>query len=300
MRLVLIIFLLPICLFANLSVQERYSNLVAANEHAEWKQLIIESEAILKDYAESPFAQEALFYLAVGSFKEGGYEWANHYFSEYLKQQATAKHFEEAIEYKFEIAQKFKEGTKKHILGTKLLPKWMPAKSDALTIYDEVITALPHHDLAAKALYSKAQLLTEDEDFRASIETYQTLIRRFPKNSLAADSYIGICQVYLAQSKAEYPDPDFLDLSEINLRKFRTNFPREERVSVAEGIFAQMQERYAQDLFETGRFFERTQKYSAALIYYTKILTSFPNTRTVTQSKQRLEIVKAKLAKQKK
>jgi tetratricopeptide (TPR) repeat protein len=60
------------------------------------------------------------------------------------------------------------------------MPKWIPALEDALSIYDEVIMALPHHELGAKALYGKARLLFKDEDYKASIETYQALIRRFP------------------------------------------------------------------------------------------------------------------------
>lgn len=298
-RLLFIILFSPLFLLAKsnplIPIQQRYSTLLSANEKGQWKQVVTEAEAILSEYEESPFGQEAMFYLGVGHFKQGKYDWANRYFSEYLKHQAAPKHFEEVIEYKFNIAKKFKEGSKKHLLGSKMLPQWMPAKSDALSIYDEVIAALPHHDLAVQAFYAKGQLLAQEEDFRTSLDAYQTLIRRFPKHHLAIASYIGIQEVYFIQAQIEYPDPDLIDLAEINLRKFRAHFPQEGKIAVAEAIFGQMQEYYAQSLYETGRFFERTKKYSAAAIYYSKVVLSFPKTKTALQCKERLEQLKIKI-----
>ena len=67
--------------------------------------------------------------------------------SDYLKKSASPKHFEEAIEMKFAIAEFFREGGKKRLFGSHKLPAIMPAREDALKIYDEVITTLPHHDI---------------------------------------------------------------------------------------------------------------------------------------------------------
>lgn len=279
------------------SVQDHYSNALAAFEKKEWKELKKQSAIILRNFSGTLFAEEVIYLLAVSYFEQGDYEWANFQFSEYLKTQNTPKHFEEAIEYKFQIAEKFRSGARKHLMGFKTMPKWMPAKGDALSIYEEVISALPHHDLAARSLYAKGQLLLKTEDFRASIESYQTLIRRFPKHPLAAESFVGIAEVYQAQSRAEYPDPDTLDLAELNLRKFRSSFPGEEKFFVAQKMFVAMQNHYADSLWETGQFFERTKKYGAAKIYYQKILVSYPQTPIAKRCKKRLEGVEAQLAK---
>lgn len=294
MKFILTIFL-PILAYAA-STEEGYSALFNAHEQKQWKKVIEEAQSLIQKAEGTPFADEARFYLAEAYFNEGDFEWANRILSDYLKNQASPKYFEEAIQYKFKIASLFGEGSKKHLFGMKSLPQWMPAKEDALSIYDEVISALPHHELAAQSLYSKAQLLFKEEDYRASIETFQTLIRRFPKHVLAAESYIGIGNVYLTQAQSEYPDPDYLDLAEINLRKFKTSFPSETRVALAEALFAKMQEHYAENLYEVGNFFERTKKYSAAVIYYTKIINSFPHTTTATKCRPHLETAKTKAA----
>jgi outer membrane protein assembly factor BamD (BamD/ComL family) len=274
---------------ATLSVQEHYSAAINAYQKKKWNELVKQAIIVTKNFESSPFAQEALFYLAVGYFHQEEYDLANEKFSAYLKKQTTPKHFEEAIEYKFAIAEKFQKGAKKHILGWKTMPKWIPAREEALEIFDEVIMALPHHELGAKALFGKARLLFKDEDYKASIETYQALIRRFPKHELSVQSYLGIGEVYLAQCQNQYPDPDFLDLAEINLRKFRQDFPQNEQITQAEKTFMNMQGIYAANLYETAQFFERTKKPHAAIIYYTKVSVNYPHTEYAVLSQKRLK-----------
>lgn len=279
---------------STMSVQEHYSAAITAYQKKRWDELVKQALIVVKNFSSTPFGQEALFYLGVGYFNQKEYEMANAQFSTYLKNQTTPKHFEEAIQYKFSIAEMFQKGEKKHLMGWRQMPRWMPAREEALMIYDEVIVALPHHDLGAKALYGKAQLLLKDEDYKACIETYQMLIRRFPKNAFAAESYLGIGKVYLIQCQNEYPDPDFLDLARINLRKFKQDFPQDLQVAQAEKMLLDMQEIYAANLFETAQFFERTKKPHAAVIYYTKVLANYPQTSQAALSKKRLQKLQPK------
>ncbi len=274
---------------STVSVQEHYSFAMDAYEKKEWAELIRQMKIIINNFSSTPFAQEAYFYLGVAYFHGEDCELANKQLSTYLKKQMVPKHFDEAIEYKFAIAEKFHEGAKKHILGWEKLPRWQPAQEEALAIYEEVVMALPHHDLAARALFGKAKLLFSFNEFKLSIEAFQTLIRRFPKHSLSPESYLGIATVYLAQCQSEYPDPDFLDLAAINLRKFRQDFPGEERIALGEKMLLDMQEIYAKSLYETGKFFERTKKPNASAIYYNKIITKYPETRVAALSKKRLD-----------
>ncbi|MBS0630100.1 MAG: outer membrane protein assembly factor BamD [Verrucomicrobia bacterium] len=277
-------------------VQEHYSSLMQAYETQDWKTLEKEAIVVSKSFPDTPFGKDALYFLGVAYFKQEDFEMANRHFKEYLTKEATPKHFEEAIRYKFEIADQFRNGAHKHLFGLKSMPKWAPADDEALQIYDEVISALPHNELAAKALYGKAKLQAKGEDYRAAIETYQTLIRRFNKHPLAVESYIGIGEIYLDQSKTEYPDPDFLDLAALNLRKFQTSFPGEEKIAVANENFHKMEDRYAASFYETAQFYERTKKWGAAKIYYTKILASFPESHLADRSRSRLEVVTVKAA----
>ena len=285
---------------STLSVQEHYSAALEAYEKKDWRTLIDQSAIVIKNFPATPFAHEARFYLGVGYFNINEYQLANREFSAYLKKQTTPKYFEETIQYKFAIAEKFKEGAKKHLMGWRSLPKWVPANEEAIAIYDEVIAALPHHDVGAQALYGKAQLLLQEDDFLSSIDAYQTLLRRFPGHPLAPEAYLGIVDVYLTQCQSEYPDPDFLDLAHISVRKFGQDFPQDERIVKAQSLLLEMKEVYGSNLYNTGLFFERTNKPQASIIYYSKVVGKYPGTQAANRSQKRLNLLREKLEKVKK
>ncbi len=279
---------------ATVSLQEHYSLAMESYEKKEWTSVLHHMRVILKNFPSSAFAQEAYFYLGAACFHEGEYEEANEYFSTYLQKQQGPKRFEEVMEYKCAIADQFRLGAKKHIMGMGKLPKWQPAQEDALVIYDEVIGSVPHRDLAAHALFHKAELLFTLEEYELSLEGYQTLIRRFPKHEKALDSYLGIGRLYLKRCIAQYPDPNFLDLARINARKFKQDFPGEERITEVEALLLEMQEVYAKSLYETAQFFERTKKPQASLLYYKKIVDTYPDTKIAALSKQRIDQLNAR------
>lgn len=277
---------------ATMSVQDHYSLLQEAVQKESWQEVVQQATILIKNFPSSPFYQEAFYYLGLGNFHLQEFDLANTNLTTYLKKQTALQHFRDAIELKFQIAEKFRLGTKRHLGGLQILPKWMPARDEALKIYDEVISALPNDDLAAKALFGKGEILLKDDEFKESIEVYQTLLRRFPKHSLAPDAYVEIARVYLIESQEKYPDAERLDLASINLRKFRQDFPTDERVEVAENLLAEMQEVFAHSLYDIAQFYERTKKPHASMIYYSKIVKTFPNTKSAELSKERLRVLR--------
>ena len=64
------------------------------------------------------------------------------------------------------------------------LPKWISGQDSALEIYDEVVAALPNHELTLRALQSKAELLSSMGEYRECVETYRLIIRRFQRMKL--------------------------------------------------------------------------------------------------------------------
>lgn len=280
---------------ATLSVQEHYSLAKEAMEGGDWFELIRQSQVVVKNFPETPFAQDCYFYLGVAYFNLQELDFASRNFSLYLKKNTSPKFFEKAIEYKYLIAEQFGEGAKRRLLGQEALPKWLPSRLEAIAIYDEVVMALPQHDLAVKSLFGKANILFKEDEFSESIEAYQTLLRRFPKHPLACDSYIAITKVYHKQAQKEYPDPDYLDLAALNIKKFKMDFPGNPKTAESEAVFQEMLEVYAKELYKTAQFYERTKKPSASVIYYSKILTKYPSTKIAMQSQDRLEKLKGKV-----
>jgi outer membrane protein assembly factor BamD (BamD/ComL family) len=114
------------------SVQEYNSMLQQAIAAEEWWTVIDCADIISYNFPTSPFAQETSYIMGEAYFKLNQFEYANDCFTAYLNHAASPRHFEEAIEYKFHIAEKFSGGTKKRLFSSPKMPAWVPAREDSI------------------------------------------------------------------------------------------------------------------------------------------------------------------------
>lgn len=253
-----------------------------------WRYAADEFEKVIHFFPASEEAIQASYYLGVCFYEMKEYDFANTEFSNYIKAAAQPAFFEEAVAYKFDIAEHFKCGKKRRPFKMRYFPKWISGQSLALVIYDEVVVALPNHELAVSALYAKADLLQSMGNYREAVDAYQTLIRRFPRHERVPECYLRIAQAYCLQSAYEFQNPDILAFAELNVRKFRDEFPRDERVEEAEGYVRRIKEMYAKGLCDIGLFYERKGKPDAAAIYYQSSIEEFPDTQVADFCRSRL------------
>ncbi len=258
-----------------------------AYHYHDWKQAIRHFHIISVNFPEKPYYDLSRYYLGVSYFYYGEYEFANEAFTNYLKGTNHPEFIESAIQYKYDIAQAFHSGAKRHIYGSKSLPAWLDAKELALDVYDEIITAFPCHSLAAHSLYWKGCLLWGNCEYRESVEAFNTLIRRFPHHELAPESYLLIARLYLDQAKKEFQNPDILALTELNLRKFQNDFPSEERIEEAQQYVQGVKETFAHGLYDTGLFFDRWKKSEASMLYFQTALKRYPDTAVAEHIRRR-------------
>lgn len=277
------------------SVEDRYGSALSAYQKKEYKAVIEDAKFIIQNAPASPLAAETTFILAVSYFQLKDFDLANNYFSQFIEKYATKEHFEEAIEYKYKIAEEFELGSGRHMFGLEKLPKWVSAWEDALELYDEVIKTLPNHEVAAKAMYRKAGMLRNDRKFKEALEAYRTITRRFPKHPLAPESYLEIAKTYTEQSKVEFADRDFLQQARLNYKRFKRDFPSEERLIEAEALLVQMQDTYAKELWVSAQYFEKKKKYDAARLYYEKIARLYPESTYAKEAVAKLSISEANI-----
>ena len=274
--------------------QEFHEQLMQAYHDSNWKKVIKAAAELKANYPHSPLMADASYYMGIAYFKEGELELANDAFTSYLKGTNNLANFEEAVRYKYEIANLFESGAKKRLFGIKKLPKIVPAKDEALAVYDEVIAALPRSEMAAEALFKKANLLVAFEDYKDSIEMYQTLIRRFPKNPLAARSFLAIGDVYLKQCKTEFPDPALVELAEVNLKRFKVEYPTDPLMAQLKDQLKEMKEIFAEELLSVGNYYVKKKQYDSAFIYYKSILKKYSDTRYRDIAYKQIDIMKKK------
>lgn len=273
---------------ATLSDEEHYKLGMEALEQKDWKTAATNFQIVVTCFPKSLFAKDGNYYLGVALFHLQEFDFANDAFSHYISSLNHPQFFMQAIEYKYYIAESFRKGACRRFFNTKQLPKWASGKELALTIYDEVIAALPSHEFAVRSLYSKACLLLQMKQYRESIDALQLLVKRFPKHEFAPKSYLLITDIYQELGHVEFQNPDLLALAEINVRHFKARFPRDERVQDAEKAVLSIKEAYARGLYETGQFYERIEQKKASIIYYKNAISQFPETSIASLCEERL------------
>lgn len=279
---------------ASLPVQDHYKLGLESLDKEDWREASRQFRIVTTCFPNSPYASDSNFYLGVAEYHNEELDYANDSLTTYLKSKNNPKFFQEAIEYKYAIAEKLNAGHKRRFFGTKKMPKWASGKSLAIQIYDEVIASLPCHELAARALYSKGDLLWNQKEYKRAVESYQMIVKRFPKHELAPESFVVISKIFLEQSATEFQNPDVLEFAQINLRRFKHDFPREPRVDEVEADVLAIKEIYAKGLYDTGLFYERVSKPMASRIYYQNAIKLFPETKIAQLSKQRLDVLQHK------
>ncbi len=275
-----------------------YSGVQTAEKMYERQQKFFEKQAykrvvelgtiLAKELSNSPFAAEGAYYKAVAFFEMKEYEKANDAFSYYLSHFANLKHFQDAMRYKFEIAEAFSKGEKKRLFHASYMPRIISGEEDALKIYDEIITALPREEICAIALHKKARILTQKENFDEAIEVYQILIRRFPTHPLSPVAYLDIAKVYYKKSVSLFPDPDVLELAKINVLKFEATFPAHEGIPQAKKFLQNMKDHFAKELYEMANYFSKKKKKKAAELYYKAILMLYPDASCAKEANKAL------------
>lgn len=274
---------------ASLPAQDHYNLGLDALNQRKWDEAAYQFKIVSVNFSTTPIGKESLYYLGVAYYYLNELDFSNDAFTTYLKSMNNPRFFKESIEYKFAIAEQFRFGAKRRFWGTKQLPKWACGLDLAIDIYDEVIMALPCHELAARSMFAKGMILWQLKDYSDSIDVYQTLTKKFPKHELAPESYLVMSRIYLEQSRIEFQNPDILAFAQINLRRFQQAFPREERLCEAEQIVREITEVYAKGFYDTGCFYERKDKPRASIIYYENVVKQFPDTSIAELCRERLE-----------
>ncbi len=271
-----------------MSCEKHFEAGALAIKNDEWEEAAYQFKMVTENFPTTPYGHEGYYYLAISYYYLAEYDLANNLFSEYLQCQTSPRFFQETIQYKLAIADRLAHGAKRRLFGTKKLPKWACGKELALEIYDEVIAAVPCHEIASQALIAKGYLLWTMGDHKAAVESFQLVIKRFAKSEFAPESFLLISKVYVDQAYRECQNPDILAFAEINLGRFEKQFPREERLLVARDDLRAIKEIYANGLYQMGLFYERTCQKHAAIIYYYNAIHQFPDTAIAEMSRCRL------------
>ncbi len=270
------------------SEEEKFAALKSSYEGKEWVEVLSATEGMIAAFPESVFLKEIHFFRAVAYFHQNDPDLSNRYLSSFLEIEGNSRYFEEAVKYKYFIAEKFENGFYGHLFGVAALPKLESMWETAYQLYDEVIMILPRSEMATKALFRKAAMYRTDEMFDESIDTYANLIRRFPRDALAQQAYVEIVKVYRAQLKALYLDPKCYELALSNKKKFDIEYPSSPLKIEMEEVVADIVNFFAEDVYKSALYFDKKKNPESCMMYLKTLISKYPTSKYAPLAMQKL------------
>lgn len=280
------ILFLPLLLIA--SEEEEFKELKNQFEIKDWNKVINSTDEMIREYPESVFLKELYFFRGIAFFHINDPDLANKYLDKFLQMEGGSSYFEEALKYKYFIAEKFENGYYGHLFGVSALPRIESMWDTAYQLYDEVIMTLPRHEIAAKALFRKASMYREDEKFDESIETFNMLIRKFPKNYLAQKAYIEIAKTYEREVRVLYLDPKCFEFAMINQKRFHLDYPSSKLKKEMEDVVVRIIDLFAEDVYKSALYFDKKNKIKSAIMYLKNLITKYPKSKYAILAMQKI------------
>lgn len=264
--------------YTNESAEVLYEKAFSEMERKRFRLAAATFESIVYCYPSFSLWEDTHYWLSVAQYGEGELELANETLTTYLSLSPSPCYFKQALALKFKIATLFKGGAKKRLFASRAMPKCLPSDVTAIEIYDEIATLAPCDPLAADALYEKADFLLSFEEFNDALSALQEIIRRFPKEKIAADSYFKALEVLYLQARKELHNTDLIALSELQYKKYALAFPNDPRLEKAYSYVADIKSLAAYGVYKTACFFYQKDNPKAARIYFSLLIEKYPDT----------------------
>lgn len=289
-----IIFSTPLKADPNIGVNETASSkhsrhlTLAIDEHAKlarsaldkelWSEAQSQYQIILRATKEGKLFAEALYNLAWANYKLGLYEEANTLLSDYLKELPRDERYDDIVELKFRLAQKFELGARRRIFGWSFMPRWLSGRDIALEIYEEVAQALPRSELAGKALLARSNMFIKNKRYNEARVALEQVITDFDRNPIALEAFEKLSKLYLREMETTSRSEELLELAKINEQKLAKRFPNANLEQVKTAI-AKMRELYAQSLLDTAYLYHKKGKLEAAKLYLGRLKALYSDTQ---------------------
>jgi outer membrane assembly lipoprotein YfiO len=243
-------------------------------ERGEGRSALRATKRFFKIYPDSPRREEALLLAGRAEIVRGRYWQAFEWLEEQLAEYPAGRYYEWALSREFEVAEAFLAGKKRIHFGIFRLR----AEGDGLDILLRIAEHAPGTTIAQKAMLRIADHQYEKARFAEAAAAYDEFLEMFPKSAQAQYAALQAARSTHAQFQGvAFDDTPLLEATQRYLN-FQQAYPGPAREADVEAILAEITAARANKLFETGAFYERTDRPDSATFYYKLVMRDFPQT----------------------
>jgi outer membrane protein assembly factor BamD len=244
---------------------------------------------IVKSETLTAAAPKAQFHIGHILERKGDYPGAFQAYSDYTTKYPRGTDFDAVIQAQFDIAKMYLGGKKTKFLGVPVAPSYHRAEE----MFTDIVKRAPFHRLAPMAQFNVGQALEKQEKNPEAIIAYREVINRYPGDPVATDAQYQLGYV-------QYRDAQTGSYNQANRQRAMESFedfvnrqPQSEKSSQARENLKALNAAEVKNTLEIAKFYDKTNKPKAAVVYYNEVLRSAPGSPESEQARKRIEQLKS-------
>ncbi len=255
------------------------------------------SRRVVRVWPISDYAPQAQYILARCYEAKGQDERAFKAYQDLVEKYPKSQNYEEVLRRQFEIANRFLGGQWFKLWG--YVP-FFPSMDKTSDMYTKIIKNGTYSEVAPQAQISIGAAREKQSDYAKAVKAYERAADLyFDNDTVAADALYKTALAYTKQAKTAEYDQHSASQAIETFNSFIALYPNDPRAGEAEKTIAELRTEQARGAYQVARFYEKRGQTSGALVYFNEVLNRDPGSRYATESRQRIEVLQRKSAREK-
>lgn len=207
-------------------------------------------------------------------------------YQKFIDGYRQSRHFAEAVQAQYEIAEEAKAGKKE----AGFIPIKMKVDvSRIVEMFNGVIKNAPYGKLAAPAQFAIGEVYQDDGNKPMANAAFQAVVDNYPNTKQASEAQFRVGAISSAAAR-KTQDASNLVTARDALETYKTTQPTGERIGEVQSGLSQLSEAQAQQSLKVAQFYEKSGKPKAAAIYYNEAV-KFGAPEASLKARERLAVL---------
>jgi len=267
----------------------QYKEAVKIFDSGDYKKAHKEFKKLIVHYPDAKEAAEAQYYIGRCLEKmDKSYD----AFLEYQKvidSYPNSQRITEVVEREYNIGEYFLNREHKQWLGISIYDF---VDHPSVHIFRTIVDKVPYSEYAPRAQYKLGMILANLSRHEEARDAFQKVLDDYADSEWAAPAKYQLAIVTAkAVSGTDY-DSTYLKEAAERLDEFIEDHPEAQISLEAQDQLKILREREAKKIFDIAKFYESQDKYSAAVLYYKKVIANYSDTEHYSLSLEKIEELK--------
>jgi outer membrane protein assembly factor BamD len=203
----------------------------------------------------------------------------------------------EVLTRQFEIANRFLEGQWGRLWSYIPTP---PSMDKTAEMYEKVIKNGPYSDIGPLAQMNIGAAREKQADFPLAVKAYERAADRYAdRGQIASDAMFKAGLAYYKEARTSEYDQTVASKAIATFSDFATLHPDDKRIGESQKKIDALRTEQARGSYETAKFYEKRNKWNAALIYYNEVLLKDPSSSYADLARKHIDEIKKRTETQK-